>query len=306
LKFEVIFIFTNLNHVEGVRSLLPQLPAENVIGEPQARDTAPCAALAAGIARARYGGDVEIIMLPADHRIVNTAAFHADLELAGRFARMGKLVTLGVEPTYPSPDYGYIECGRELDDSGRVREVRCFIEKPDRVRAQSLIDTGRCRWNSGMFVWLASSIEREFERCAPELAKLCKEVAAAWGRADFAETLKDIYASAPRTSIDYAVMEKSMGVVLVSASFEWDDVGNWISLRNHLAADGSGNVFNCRAAFLESHDCVVFAEDHRHTAGVIGVDDLVIVNTPDATLVARADAAPRLKELLKKMEPDQR
>lgn len=303
---ERILIITNNRYVEQIQTLLPQLPEENVIGEPVARDTAPCVALAAGIVKAKSGGkDAGMLLLPSDHCIVNVNALIRDLRAAVALSEApGSIVTIGIKPDFPSPDYGYIECGEPMGEVAGFR-VRRFREKPDRSTAEEFLKAGNFLWNSGMFAWRVSTILAEMEKNAPDLAHLADRIADAWGTPGFAELLLREYESAPKISIDYAVMEKAAKICVIPASFDWDDIGNWTALRNHIEPDGANNIVQGNAKLLDCQDCIVYAEGEHLVSG-IGLEHLVVIETGDATLICKDTSTPKIKELLKKISQDRK
>lgn len=301
LPFEQILVVTNAKYVAQIQKLLPQLPEENIIGEPVGRDTAPCVALAAGIVKAKSGGENAVmLLLPSDHCIVNVNALVHDLESAAKLAETQKAaVTIGIKPDFPSSDYGYIECGEPVGDSSGYR-VRRFREKPDRKTAEEFLQSGNFLWNSGMFAWQVSTILGEMKKNAPELALLAEHIAAAWGKKEFPEVFRREYENAPKISIDYAVMEKAARILVLPASFDWDDIGNWTALRNHIKPEGENNIVHGNAELLGCRDCIVYA-DGEHLISGIDLEHLVIIETEDATLICRDTSTPRIKELLKKI-----
>ena len=289
---------TNLCYVEKLRELLPHLPPENIIGEPLRRDTAPCIALAAGLIKAR-DPEATMMVFPADHLITDAAAFAGDLELACREAG-DALVTLGIRPTFPSTDYGYIECAGD----GKMSPVLRFVEKPDRARAEALLKAGNFCWNGGIFIWRLRSIERAFAEFAPLLAGFMNEVAAKCRGEGFEVFLQKNFARMPKISVDYAVMEKARNIVVIRAAFDWDDIGNWSALRKHLPGDGSGNVTRGSAVLLDSEDNIVFSDDDGHLIAGIGLKEMTVIHTGDVTLICPLKASARLKELLKIISAD--
>lgn len=301
LPFEQILIVTNQKYVMQIQKLLPQLPEENIIGEPMGRDTAPCVALAAGIVKAKSGGEEAVMfLLPSDHCIVNVNALIKDFGSMAEFARTHcALVTIGIKPNFPSSDYGYIECAESIEGSNAF-QVRCFREKPDRKTAEEFLKSGNFMWNSGMFAWRVSTILKEIKKNAPELALLAENITKAWGTDEFPEIFKREYENSPRISIDYAVMEKAEKILVLPASFDWDDIGNWTALRNHIKQDDNNNVVHGNAELVDCRNCIIYVEDEHLISG-IDLDNLVIIKTADATLVCKDTSTSRIKELLKKI-----
>lgn len=304
LPQERILIVTNRQYTEQIRALLPQLPKENVIGEPAARDTAPCVALAAGVVKARCGGrDAVMLLLPADHCIGNETALRGDLAKAAALAEtQSAIVTVGVKPDFPSSDYGYIECGEPLGGEGGF-QVRRFREKPDPHTAEEFLRAGNFLWNSGMFAWSISTIVAEMRKHAPQLAGLAERISGAWGKPGFAEQLRREYENAPKISIDYAVMEKAAKILVLPASFDWDDVGNWSALRNHIEPDKANNTVKGNAELLDCRDCIVYSAGDRLIAG-IGLEKLVVVDSGDVVFISPLASVSKVKELLKQLRQD--
>jgi len=302
LPVDHILIITNRDYVDAVRKLMPFLPPENVVGEPIARDTAPCAALAAGIVKARGGENAVMSLLPADHLIERTRDLVSVLSDLGGFVAENPdwICTIGVKPTEPATAYGYIRCGEELESAGETRLFRSlgFREKPDAATAEQFLADGSYRWNCGMFLFQVSALEREMRRQCPELAKMLDEVCGLVRSGTLEEQLPALFGRQTKISIDYAVMEKADFMAVAECRFDWDDIGSWTALRNHLTPDSCGNVATGLFAGLDSHNLIVSGQPD-HLVAAIGVDNLVIVTTPDATLVCRIDQAQRIKELLK-------
>lgn len=301
LPVDNVLVVTNREYAEAVRTLMPFLPPENVIGEPAARDTAPCAALAAGIVKARGGEDAVMILLPADHLIERAQDLVATLSDLAEFAGTHPdwICTIGVTPTEPATGYGYIRCGETLEQAGKTRLSRSlgFREKPDLATAEAFLADGSYRWNCGMFLFQVRALEREMRRQCPELAEMLEQIRTLARDGGLEESLPVLFGRQLKRSIDYAVMEKAEFVAVADCRFDWDDIGSWTALRNHLAPDGCGNVATGLFAGLDAHNLIVSGQPN-HLVAAIGVSDLVIVATPDATLVCRADQAQRIKELL--------
>lgn len=297
-----ILVITNREYVEVIRQLLPELPEGNIVGEPAGRDTGPCAALAAALVKERGGGDAVMLLLPADHAIHRRRELAEVLRDAAAMAteRPGCLVTVGVPPSGPETAYGYIHCGEEIGRIGLTRFFHSlgFKEKPDLERARAFVEAGCYRWNSGMFIWQVASLEEAFRRHAPELKELFDDLCTLLREGKFATGLAERFSRARRISIDYAVMEKAEDVAVADCRFDWDDVGSWTALRNHLSIDGDGNAVEGLFAGIDTRNLTVMGSAD-HLIAAIGVEDLVIVNTDDVTLVCRASEAQRIKELLK-------
>jgi mannose-1-phosphate guanylyltransferase len=300
-----ILILTNVDQEKAVRELLPELPRDNVVAEPAKRDTAAAVALATGwVAKRDHGATM--LVLPADHVIKDGAAFHQTLRTAVRAAEeTGALVTIGVKPTWACPGFGYIEQGEPILLKGDptpnllFRVVR-FREKPNAELADSFVRNGNFRWNAGMFVWSVPTVLSEFNRHAPELADFISQVCAPdnWEAA-----LRDRFSKLPRISFDYAIMEKADRVLMVEASFDWDDVGGWRAVASYLPWDPKGNAANCDLTALNASNNIVF-NDSATKIALLGVDNLIVVRTGDALLICNRHDAEKIKNLVADLPPE--
>ena len=296
-----ILIITNQDYVAPMRSLLADLPSENIIGEPVGRDTAPCVALAAGIVRAKAGSDDAVMfLLPADHVIRNVQAMRCALEdCAKRAGESSNMVTIGVNPTSASAGYGYIKCGEQLPDGMRTKFFKSlgFKEKPNIETAEKFIAAGNYKWNSGIFIWSVKTIMEAFARHAPELETMAKRLGDAFVKNNIDNVLIEEYGKCDNISIDYAVMEKVKNVIVAECNFDWDDVGSWTALRNQVRPGKNNNVVRGLSENIDSYNNIIVG-DSKHLIALIDVDDLIIVHTDDATLVCNAKSAQRIKELV--------
>jgi len=252
--------------------------------EPCGRNTAPAVAMAAFAAVAIDGTDAQLLVLPADHLIEDEVAFRASVEDARQLARNGTLVTFGVVPTHPETGYGYIECGAATEPCKGYRVAR-FVEKPSLEVASEFVSSGRFLWNSGMFCFGAHAFLRALEQCAPELyakALRCWELTDKHDRCKVSLDASK-FANLEDVSIDYAVMEKHAHVAVIPAGFDWNDIGSWNAVSELTAPDGDGNRVVGEAITVESRNCYI-QSDSRVVAAV-GVQGLVVVDTPDALLV---------------------
>jgi len=290
-------IVTNLQLVPLVRQQLPELPAEGVLGEPCKRDTAPCIALAAGLAYRRDPDAIQVVM-PSDHVIQTRQDFQLGLRFAERLVEQQpqRIVTFGIRPTYAATAFGYIQkdSQRPIHLTGDAAEfaaviqasaVQQFREKPTLDVAETLVASGECLWNAGIFVWRAETILRALRELAPDIMGPIDQIVAAAGGPNFASVLQEQFPLISGRSIDYAVMEHYPDVVVVQAPFAWDDVGNWNSLARLVAADAAGNHVAGQHLSIESKDCVI-QTDQAHLVVTVGVNNLIVVQTPDATLIA--------------------
>ena len=294
-----ILILTNKEQETEVRALLgDRVPAENILAEPDKRDTAPAIALGIGWVAAR---DPEAVMmvLPADQLIQDRAAFQECLAGAAEAAqRTGAIVTIGIRPTWACPSYGYIERGQRAIIHGMTRtpavyEVQRFREKPAPELAAEFIAQGNFSWNAGMFIWSVPAVISELSRHCPALADFVSELR---NSKDFSATVSKQFNKMPKLSIDYALMERASRVLNIEATFDWDDVGNWTSVGRYLNSDKDGNQHNCALSQLDSASNLIFSQTGQHVA-LLGVQDLIIVSSKDALLITSRAHAESIKKL---------
>lgn len=291
-----IFVLTNEAQLAGTRKALGFLPPEQIIAEPAKRDTAPAAALATGLVRAR-DPDAVLALLPADALIKDSASFARQLSAAlTRAADGDTLLTFAIKPTYPSIGFGYLEMAEAVD--GGYRRVARFVEKPDQETAEAYLAGGNHAWNAGMFIWRASAFLAEAEKNAPELAKFVRDFPAGDPSAYLAEN----FAALPKISVDYAIMEKAAAVATQLAEFDWDDVGTWTALPAHLPKDESGNTVRGPVVVKDASSNIAIS--NGRTIALCGVQDLVVVETPDAVLVCHRDAVQNIKQLMPQLPPE--
>ena len=296
---ENILILTNKEQELEVRKILGDaLPDENIVAEPAKRDTAPAIALGIGWVAAR---DVNAVMmvLPADQLIQDEAAFRTCMADAVNVAHASQaLVTIGIKPTWACPSYGYIERGRRAQVTGAehtpVYEVSRFREKPNPDLAEDFLRQGNFSWNAGMFIWSVSAVISELSRHRPELAKFVAEIRQT---KDLKATIDAQFGTLPQISIDYALMEKAGRVLNLEATFDWDDVGSWISAGKYLPTDDCGNASNQAVTQIDSHGNIIFSTAGQNVS-LLGVTDLIVVQTADALLVANKHSADAIKKIV--------
>ncbi|MCA9751712.1 MAG: mannose-1-phosphate guanylyltransferase [Gemmatimonadetes bacterium] len=295
------WVVTNVAHVGIAADHLPDIPRDQIVGEPVGRNTAPCIALAAALV-AREDPEGVLVVAPADHWIGNEEEFRATIEEGVRVAREEKgLVTFGVVPTGPETGYGYIEAGEELAGQGSVARVVRFTEKPDRPTAEKFLAGGRHYWNSGIFAWRADVFLEELARQHPDMAAECRRMAQAVDRGSALETG---YPSLTSISVDYAVLEHSDNVYVVPAEFPWSDVGSWDALADISPADGRGNVLEGDALAVGSTGC--FVRSTSRFVSVVGAKDLIVVDLPDALLVCSKERTQDVKKVVEALEKAER
>jgi mannose-1-phosphate guanylyltransferase len=299
-----ILILTNPLQEAGVREAASMLPPENILAEPEKRDTGPAVALGIGWV-ARRDPDAVMAILPSDHLIQDAAAFRNTLDAAMEIAAVqGELVTIGIRPTWACPGYGYIErgpaCPEAASSSGLVpHRVASFKEKPNAEVAASYLAAGSFLWNGGMFIWHLPAVRAELAKHAAALAGFVDRVEEA---PDLGASVAPDFASLTPISIDYALMEHSGRILNVEATFDWDDVGGWLSVAGYLPEDADGNRTRIPLSAVDASGNIVFSTTPQHV-GLLGVKDLIIVQTEDALLVARRDCADDIKKLVARVPP---
>lgn len=299
---ERVWVCTARRHAEAVRGALPALSEERLVLEPEPRDTANAVGLAAAVV-ADTDPDAELAVVSADHLIRPlepfSAALEAAFELIGRRPRA--LVTLGVRPTTPSTGFGYIQRGAPAEVAGGF-EVTAFREKPDRATAEEFLASGDYLWNSGMFVWRARTLLDALAVHLPETAAGLDRIVAAAPGAARAQAIAEIFPTMPRISIDYAVLEPAAAVpgtvLVVGMSVDWLDVGSWPALARTLGVDPDGNAVNGPVVLLDSRRNILVSYEPGHLVAGVGLEDCVVVHTPDVTLVCPTAQAERIKDLL--------
>ena len=292
--WENLWVATSAQLAQGVREQLPNLPVENLLAEPEGRDTAPAVAWATLEIAKRYGEDTVVGFFPADPWIGDELGFQQTLRAAMQLADAQKvIVTLGVKPNFPSTGYGYIEQGEQAGIFGDLPaySVKRFTEKPDKQTAEDFLATGRFCWNSGMFIFQAGVVLQELRTYAPEIiTPLEKQGAVA-------------YPQLPKTSIDYAVMEKTQLAYVLPVDFGWDDLGDWNAIERLLKGDAA-NVELASHVGLDTQGTILYATDKEDVIVTIGLEDVVIVRDRNVTLIVKKDRTQEIKQILKVLQND--
>lgn len=300
---EQVMIVTNKVLVDSIRQQLPEVPADAIVGEPAKRDTAPCVGLAAALVAAKDPEGIMVVM-PADHVIKPTEKFTEAIKHAISLVEEDdeRIVTFGIQPTYPAEVFGYIErAGNSVSDVIPTFLVERFREKPDAATAKEFVDSGKFYWNSGIFVWKAKTVLGALERFEPKMYEHIAKIGAAVGTDDFLQSLNDEFIAINGKSIDYAVMERYEKVLVVEAPFQWDDLGNWTALPRLSGVDDHGNTIAAKHLGIATCGTVVRSDD-EHLIVTVGLDDCIVVRTADATLIAHKDHEASIKEVVKKLE----
>lgn len=285
-----------------IRRLLPKVPAKNLLGEPEARNTAASLILASASIYLK-NKEAVLAVLPADHYISDVARFREKLVAAATAAyQLKKIVLFGIPPVSPATGYGYIHCpGKMLAEIGGETffEVEGFREKPDLPTALEFLQSGEYYWNSGIFLWRADVFEESLREFAPELFSAWMKILRFLRNKDRRE-LGKVFREIPALSIDYALIEKVSGALMARGDFGWSDLGSWSSLHEYLPQDDNCNAVSGKFVGLETNNCLVFSP--RKLTALIGVRDLIVVNTDDALLICHRDQDQLVKELVEKLK----
>jgi len=277
---------------------------ESILLEPVGRNTAPAVAVAA-LKAAEIDPDALLLFLPSDHVILDTPGFHKAVSDAACAAKQGYLVCFGMTPTRAETGYGYIEQGEEIDGAKGARVINAFTEKPDETTAQKYLDEGGYYWNSGMFMFAAGTILAEFESLQPEMLAACrKALATAEPDLNFLRMTEADFGAVPADSIDYAIMEKTDRAAVLPAEFGWSDVGSFSALSDVQEADACGNVTAGDIMSTDTKNCFIHSDGHL--VSTVGVEDLIIVATDDAVMVAKKDQDQDVKKIVDRLKAEGR
>lgn len=297
-----MYIITGESHYDEVIRQCSLVPKKNIVAEPMGRNTAPCIGLAALYIKQR-DPDAVMVVLPADHVIIEENRFREGLMSAGKMAQRGNhLITIGIEPTEPVTGYGYIEQGDLVTSIGGndIFHVRSFREKPDMKQASEFIDSGRFFWNSGIFVWKVSTILSAIQNLLPDLHQGLETIEKSLGTEEEKEVIREVYERTDSISIDYGVMERVQGILLMKGGFGWNDIGDWNALYDIFEKDQTGNAVRGSIVAVDSSDSLVFSP-HKLVA-LVGVHDLIVVETEDSLLICHKDRSQDIKKVVEILE----
>jgi mannose-1-phosphate guanylyltransferase len=303
---ERIYVVASRAIAEVLRSQAPGLPPANFILEPSGRDSAPAAGLAA-VRLLKQDPDAIMAIVTADHFIAETEQFRVVLAAAAQVAATGTIVTLGIRPTYPATGYGYVAAGEAetIIDGFRVYRAAGFREKPDLSTAIHFVEDGRYSWNSGMFIWRADRLMDEYRSQLPDLHASLVRIAERLGTADEERTLLAEWEGLGRVSIDYGIMEHAKDVAVIPAELGWSDIGSWASLLDVLDGDEKGNVLQAATVSLDTERTLIRSEcGERKLIAVIGLRDMIVVDTSDVLLVCPRSRAEQVRDIVKLLEAE--
>lgn len=302
---ERILVVTNDSYVDIVKEQLPSVPDENIVGEPVAKNTAPCVAIAAEMLY-KKDPDATMVVLPADHHITDPSAFNEYLKAAIDKAESGNhLVTIGIHPDRPETGYGYIHGDNDFTEEFNkklLHPVKAFKEKPDLETAKEFVASGDYYWNSGMFIWSAKSVLHSIESYLPEMFKLVKGASAQLFEDGHTKAIDAFYHACESVSIDYGIMEDADNVFVVPGEFGWNDVGSWSAAYDLGDKSEEGNVIRTEQfTSAESINNLVFSESGKMIS-LVGVEGLAVVETEDAILICDLDKAQDVKKIVNELK----
>lgn len=302
VEFDDIFIVTNKNYIGLVEEQLPEIPRQNILAEPMAKNTAPCIGFAAAVINKKYD-DAVMLVLPSDHLIKYNEIYLDTLRQAVDVASdSDNLVTIGITPTSPETGYGYINFGRDeqaLQKPG-VYKVKRFVEKPDMDTAKEYLASGQYLWNSGMFVWKLSTILENFKKLLPDTYSGLEKIKAAVGSDGFDEVLTECFSGFQSESIDYGIMERAADIYTIPGNFGWDDVGSWLSLERINRTNEFGNMVQGDIVTINTQNSIIVGG--KKLIAVVGVEDLVIVDSEDAILICAKDSTQDVKKVIENLK----
>lgn len=296
-----IFVVTNKLQKNAIVKQLPDIPAENILVEPVGRNTAPCIGVA-GLFVDRLDPKAIMVVLPADHIITDEKEFLRVLNVSAQVAHItAGLVTIGIQPTHPETGYGYIQVKDASEENNPVHiegvhEVKTFAEKPNIATAQKFLESGDFYWNSGMFIWRVDVILKEIQKNLPELHTQLMNLQPSIGTPLFEQNLETTYGLIRGISIDYGVMEKADRVYAVKGDFGWNDLGSWDEVSRIAEKDNDGNSITGDVISVNSNNSYFYTTDKLVAA--VGVEDLIVINTPDALLICKKGESQNVKQIV--------
>ena len=298
-----IFVVTNEKTAEETYRLTKNLLKEDhILGEPAARNTAACIGYAAVEILKKYEDGIMVIV-PSDPFIKDEEEFARILKLAVEAAEtQDKLVTIGIKPTYPSTGYGYIRY--DMSGDSVAKNVTEFVEKPNLETAQEYVESGEYAWNSGMFIWKASTILKYYEKLLPDIYEYLMKLKEALGTDMEKQVLKELYPNIPKISIDYGIMERADNVLMLEGDFGWNDVGSFDAFDYIHDKNADGNVALAKNLAIEAKDNIIYSTEDEHLIALLGVEDIVIAHTKDVTLVCDKNRAQDIKLLVEKLKDE--
>jgi mannose-1-phosphate guanylyltransferase len=299
---DTVYVVTEASHAEALRAQLPELPDESFLIEPGRRGTAHCIIFALDYIARHHDHSEPVAFIHSDHNVRDLTGFAHSFATAGKIStENNEIVLIGIEPTFPSTGFGYIERDGVLDEEAGVYNVESFKEKPDFDTAQHYVESGNYLWNCGYFVGSVDTFLAEMQRSAPDLQKNYELLAGLSAHGD--DAYNEAYLSLDNQVIDIALIEKAQQLAVVSASFDWMDIGNFKDLHDVVPKDEDGNYMKGENIHpIEVENVYIRNEEAGKPVAVIGLDNIVVVNTPDGILVARKDMSAKAGDVAKKLQ----
>ena len=299
VKLEDIYIATNKDYKQLALDQLPGLPVENILCEPVGRNTAPCIGLGAVHISKKYE-DAIMLVLPSDHLIKFNKMYLTTLHDACQLAEQNmNLVTIGITPDYPETGYGYIKFNSH-EVGGRAYRVDRFVEKPTLEVAKEYLATEEYLWNSGMFIWKVSSILKNMKQLLPDTYEKLIKIQKAIGTSEQETVLEKEFYAMESQSIDYGIMEKAKDIYILPGTFGWDDVGSWLAVERIKKTNEFGNVVNGNIITINTQNCII--QGGKKLIATVGLEDLIVVDTEDATLICSKDHAGEIKKVIENLK----
>jgi mannose-1-phosphate guanylyltransferase len=298
VPYDRVYIITGEITVDAIAKALPELPRKNILAEPEGHNTAPCVGWAALHIR-RIDPKGLMAVMPSDHLVTKPDVFLSKFRTGVQAARDGAMVVFGVRPRGPDTGFGYVQMGEEIAPG--IRKVVRFVEKPDLKTAQAYVSSWEFTWNSGMFFFTAERILDEIDRQMPDLGKGLAEIEAALDKNEM-ETVKRVYPTLPSQSIDYGIMEKANNMLCVPVEFGWFDVGSWEAAYDLADKDEKANAFRADVISVKSKGCYVQTDDQKKVVAMVGVKNLVVVDTGNALLICNRKKSQNVKKVVSELK----
>ena len=291
-----IYVVTAASQLELVKLHIPELSENNIIIEPFGMNTAPCIALSLAWLEKKYDQNEVMIVAAADHLITDKEKFYQHLILAEIAAHKDLLVTFGIKPTYPATSYGYIEASDKIEEN--IWKVAQFKEKPDKKTAKSYLETKRFYWNSGIFTWKLKNIIGAYTRLQPKMWEIVQRIKSVWDKEGTDKDTTSLYKQIPRLPVDIGIMEKSDNIAVIPSDFGWSDIGGWKALHEISPKDENNNYIHHDAITIDSSNNYVYSDK---LVSLIGVNNLVVIETEDALLIADKERSEEVKKIVKEL-----
>lgn len=305
IPLENIYMVTSKSYVNTIKEQVPQVFEENLIIEPMIKETAACIGYSA-VKLLKKDPEAVMIVLPSDHYIQDEKRFMETLQQGLDIACCENcLVTMGIRPARAETAYGYIETGKKIEGQWKIPtyKIKRFTEKPNREKAQEFIDKGTYLWNSGMFIWKASVLLKQYKKFLPEMYQCLRRISDYIGTPEEERVVEGEYKKIDGISIDYGILEKTWDVYVMESSFSWDDIGNWTALERYMYKDENGNSVKGQHKSLDTHNCILYGD--KRLIATLGIEDLIVVETDDVILVCRKDRDQDIKLLIKELTKDE-